>query len=256
MESLLSQFLGEFLFVFLLVFVRFGTAMIIMPGIGDTFVSPQVRLLFALALSFVIAPALGDVIPPPPPSLFMLLLIIIKEAIIGFFIGLVARIMMSALSVAGMVISMQSGLASAMVFNPTMAGQGSIIGSFFSVTAVALLFATNLHHLMIMAVYNSYDLFTFGALNSIGDLADVMARLVNDAFRIGFQFATPFIVISLMMYLALGILARLMPQLQVFFIALPLQILVSMFVLMVTLTVGMQYWMGEFEDRLIQILAY
>ena len=77
----------------------------------------------------------------------------------------------------------------------------------------------------------------------------------NDVFRIGVQFATPFIVISLMMYLALGVLARLMPQLQVFFIALPLQILISFLVLMVVLSVGMTYWLTQYQEIFTDIFA-
>ncbi len=256
MESLLNQFLGEFFFTFFMIFVRFGTALMIMPGVGDTFVSPRIRLFFALALTLIVTPSLAGNIPDAPTTgSFLYIMYLVKEAIIGFFIGVVARILMSILSIAGMVISMQSGLASAMVFNPTMSGQGSIIGSFFSVMGVALLFATNMHHLVIMAIYNSYDLFQFGTITNLGDMTSVISNLVNDVFRIGVQFATPFIVISLMMYLALGVLARLMPQLQVFFIALPLQILISFLVLMVVLSVGMTYWLTQYQEIFTDIFA-
>ncbi len=230
--------------------------MVIMPGIGDTFVSSQVRLLFALALSLVVAPALQAHIPPPPSSTFLLTLYIMKEALIGFFIGLVGRIMISALAVAGMMISMQAGLASAMVFNPSTASQGSLVGSFLSVLGVTLLFALDLHHLLIMTVFESYGLFSFADVSSLGAMADTVAHLLSDSFRIGVQFSVPFIIVSLMLYAALGILARLMPQLQVFFIALPLQIFLGILILFITLSVAMTYWLGTFEETLIQILGH
>lgn len=255
MQSLLSEFLTTFVFTYFIVFVRFGTALMIMPGIGDTFVSSQIRLLFALALSLVVTPALQHHIPAPPSSTFLLSLYIMKEGLIGFFIGLVGRIMISALSVAGMMIAMQSGLASALVFNPATSSQGSLIGSFLSVAGVTLLFATNLHHLLILTVFESYTLFTFGDLTNLGSMADAVARLLSDSFRIGVQFSVPFIIVSLMLYAALGILARLMPQLQVFFIALPLQIFLGILILFITFGVAMTYWLGAFEATLIGILA-
>ncbi len=255
MQSLLSEFLTSFVFTYFIVFVRFGTALVIMPGIGDTFVSSQIRLLFALALSLVVTPALQAHIPAPPSSTFLLSLYIIKEALIGFFIGLVGRIMISALSIGGMMISMQSGLASALVFNPSTSSQGSLIGAFLSVAGVTLIFATDLHHLLILTVFESYTLFSFGDLTNIGSMADAVARLLSDSFRIGVQFSVPFIIVSLMLYAALGILARLMPQLQVFFIALPLQIFLGILILFITLGVAMSYWLGAFETTLIGMLA-
>lgn len=259
MESLLNEFISTFLFTYLMVFVRFGTALVIMPGIGDAFVSQQIRLYFGLALSLVVAPALVPHIPTAPSSAFVLAGMIVNEAIIGFFIGLIARIMMSALGTAGMVISMQSGLASAQVFNPTMSGQGSIIGAFYSIAGVVLIFATNLHHLLILSVFHSYDLFPFAPLLqgavSVGDLSNTIARIVNDSFVIGVQFAAPFIIVGLMINIALGIMARLMPQLQIFFLALPLQILVSLLMLVITTGTALMYWLGFFENNLIGLLG-
>lgn len=227
----------------------------IMPGIGDTFVSPQVRLYFTLALSLVVAPALTNSIPAAPSSAVALVGMVSIEAIIGFFIGMIARIMMSVLSVAGMMISMQSGLASAQVFNPTMSGQGSIIGAYLSIVGVVLIFATDLHHLLILSVFHSYDVFPFATLGEVGDISQTITRLVAESFNIGIQFAIPFIIVSLMIYLALGVMARLMPQMQIFFIALPIQIMVSLMLLAIVVGSGLYYWLGHFENAMIGILG-
>ena len=104
-------------------------------------------------------------------------------------------------------------------------------------------------------MFESYTLFSFGDLTNIGSMADAVARLLSDSFRIGVQFSVPFIIVSLMLYAALGILARLMPQLQVFFIALPLQIFLGILILFITLGVAMSYWLGAFETTLIGMLA-
>ncbi len=240
----------------MMVLVRFGTAMIIMPGIGDSFVSPQIRIYFALALSLVVAPMLAELIPSKPPSSALALAaLIIGEAFIGFFIGIIARTLMSILTLAGMMISMQSGLASAMVFNPTMEGQGSIIGAFLSLMGVVLLMVTNLHHMIIMAIFNSYELFPFGQMPAMGDIAESMARVVSYSFKIGIQLSAPFVIVSFMIYLGLGVMARLMPQMQVFFIVLPIQILAGLFIILITLTVLIRYWVGAFESNLVGFLG-
>jgi flagellar biosynthetic protein FliR len=176
------------------------------------------------------------------------LLLIIMEGVIGFFIGTIARVLITALDVAGMIISMQTGLASAQVFNPGLATQGSIIGALLSVTGVVLLFATNMHHLLIYAIYDSYLAFPPGALPESGGMAHMIAMTLSKSFAIGFQLAVPFIVVALLMYVGMGVLARVMPQIQVFMLALPLQIMMGLTLLMLTISSIFLIWLQYFQD--------
>jgi flagellar biosynthetic protein FliR len=114
----LETLLTTSVLAFLLGFVRIGTAVMLMPGVGSTFVPIQVRLLFALGFSFVMMPFLQAKIPVSLPGSNMLLLLVLTEFVVGFFIGTISRILMAALDVAGMIISMQSSLANAQLFNP------------------------------------------------------------------------------------------------------------------------------------------
>lgn len=251
----LNDFLVSGVFTFILVFVRFGTAFMIMPGIGDSFVSARVRLLMALAITFALFPVLQPLMPNAGMSTFALLTLIIMEFIIGLFFGTVARIFMTALDTAGMVISIQSGLGNAQLFNPNLATQGSLMGAFMSVTGVVLLFATNLHHLLIMGVFESYQLFPVGAIPDTGSMADMMTRAVQASFTIGVKMAAPFIVITLLIYTGMGVLARLMPQVQVFLIALPIQILLALIMLTLILAAAFSFWLGQFEQGMIFFLS-
>src|SRR6218665_2421514 len=101
MESLLQQIVVGNLFAFLLIFMRFGMALMIMPGIGDSFVTGQVRLLFAISFCFVLTPVLSTALPPMPASAPAFILLLLSEAFIGLFIGTVMRILISALDTAG-----------------------------------------------------------------------------------------------------------------------------------------------------------
>ena len=251
MQSTLDTFLAGGVLAFIMTFTRIGTAIMIMPGLGDTFVSQRIRLHMALGISFVLFPITMKYMPATIPPTFGLISLIVMELIIGLLIGTVARIFMTALDTAGMVISMQSGLSNAQVFNPSLAQQGSIMGAFLSVTGVLLLFATNLHHLLISALIDSYELFPIGALPESGDMAELMVDAVSSSFLIGIKLASPFIVMTLIVYVGMGVLSRLMPQIQVFMVAIPLQIWLSIMLFFLVLSALLSYWLGEFEAGML-----
>ena len=255
MQATLEDFLTSAVFAFILAFVRIGTAIMIMPGLGDSFVSERIRLLMALAMSFVLFPV---VMPYMPPNLHVggaLLMLVASELIIGLLIGTTARIFMTALDTAGMIISTQSGLANAQVFNPTLAAQGSLIGAFVSMTGVLLILLTDLHHLLIRGVIESYQMFPVGQFPDSGSMAEVISKSIAASFAIGIKITTPFIVLTLLIYVGMGVLSRLMPQVQVFMIAMPLQILLSLILLMFVLTAMMSAWLREFEQAMIFFLS-
>lgn len=254
MQSI-EEFLVSGAFAFMLIFVRLGTAMMIMPGIGDSFVSTKIRLFMALGMSFVLMPVVQAYMPSPVPAIPVLFTLIIMEFVIGLFIGTVARILMAALDVAGMIISMTSGLANAQVFNPSFSAQGSIAGAFLSMTGVVLLFVTNLHHMLIYGLVESYTMFPVGDVPDSGSMAELMSRAVSTSFLIGFQIAIPFIVVAMLIYIGMGVLSRLMPQVQVFILALPAQIMLSMLTLLLVLSSAMLFWISRFEDGMTFFLT-
>ena len=250
MQSLIQEFVISQLLIYILVFCRVGTIMMVMPGIGDTFVSPNVRLLFALAFTVVVSPIASQFLPEVTTNEQMAGLVI-SEIVIGFFIGTVARIFMAALDTAGMLISMQMGLGSAMMFNPQMAGQGSVVGAFLSICGAVLLFVSDLHHMLIFGMIDSYV--TFPVKNGIPMSEGMVVTIVQSvakSFSIGFYMAIPFIVVSLFLYIAMGILGRLMPQIQVFIVALPLQILLGFLAFVMIFASLMFFWMQNYDDAI------
>ncbi len=252
---MLEEFLLSGVFGFMIIFVRFGTAMIIMPGIGDSFVPGNIRLYVALGFSLALTPVLQQMVPSPMPAFGTMIALLTVEFITGLFIGTIARILMMALDTAGMLISMASGISNAQVFNPSLAVQGSIFGAFFSVMGVTLLFVTNLHHLLLYGLVESYQLFPIGGVPDTGSMAELMARAVSASFMTAFQIATPFIVISLLLYIGMGVLSRLMPQIQVFMLAMPLQILLALVTLAITLSASMLFFLTKFEEGMVYFLS-
>lgn len=250
----IDALLGGSVYAFLMIFVRLGSAFLIMPGFGEQFVSMRIRLLFSLALAFLLMPVLRGQMPPSPASPADLTLLIISEALIGIFLGTIARMMMSALETAGMLIANQVGLSAAQAFNPAMAQPGNPISAILGVVAMVLIFATDLHHMLLMAVVDSYSLFAPGQWIPIDDVALHMTRVLADSFLIGIQMSAPFTVIGLLFYLGLGLVARLVPQIQVFFVGVPIQIIFGLMLLGLSLSALMMFWLTRFEGQLVNIL--
>jgi len=176
---MLEQFLITELFAFLLVFSRMGSAIMLLPGIGEAYVSPRSRLLFALAVSLVLTPFAQRYMPEIPGAPLSLGVLLLAEITIGVFMGLLARLIISAMHTAGMIIAFQSGLAAAMMFDVNAGGQSSPFGNMLTVTALMLLFALDLHHVMLMGVADSYSLFAPGNFPPMEDFADMARRIVT-----------------------------------------------------------------------------
>jgi len=251
----LQDFLVTGVFAFMICFVRTGTALMILPGFGDSFISTRIRLLMALAITFVLFPLIMPNLPDPVPSGPLFFILIMMEFIIGLLIGTIGRILMAALDVAGMMISMQSGLANAQLFNPALSSQGSLMGVFLSITAGVLIFASNLHHLLLGAVIQSYDLFPLGSIPDTGGMVQMVGHAVSRSFEIGIKMAAPFFIIILLMYVGVGIMARLMPQIQVIMVMLPLQLSLSFITLSFALSAMFFYWLTQFEEEMVFFLS-
>jgi flagellar biosynthetic protein FliR len=252
---MLGTLLSTELFAFLLVFTRLSSAVMVMPGIGDGFVSPRIRLMLALTIAALVTPTLATDLPALPDSPVALFVLLGGEIVIGLAIGLIARLLMTAVDVAGQILAFNLSLANAFVFNPAMAAQGSLPGAFLTILALVLIFATDLHHLMLRAAVDSYGVFPPGTLPPMGDMADMVSTIVARSFAIGLQMAAPFVAVGLVFYLGLGVLSRLMPQMQVFFVAIPAQIMVGFVIMALTLSAAMLFWLDHFQSSLVGILA-
>ena len=252
---MLAELLSLDIYLMILVFARLGGAIMVLPGFGEVTIPARMRLGLALALSVIMLPLLADVLPPPPGNLAGLAGVLIQELMIGIAIGSFGRLLVTGLQVGGTIIAYNTGLGSAQMFDPNAQQQGAITGAFMTTIGVTLLFTSNLHHVMLLALADSYVVFVPGAPFPAGDFAMVASRLVADSFRLGLRIALPVMIISMLIYLSMGLMARLMPQIQVFFIALPVQLLVGFLVLAATLLAGLSLFLEEFANTYTLLLG-
>ncbi len=246
------SFLPELAVVFILVFARVGALIMLLPGIGERFVPVRIRLSFAFFLTLAFMPSVRQSLPIGDINQAgtALITLIISEILIGLVIGLSVRMIVTTLQTAGVIISQQIGLSFAMTVDPTAGTQNAAIGNLLTMIGMTLVFVMDLHHLVFAAMYSSYKLLPPGGLPDAGDALKLAVTATSRSFQLAVQISAPFIVFTVLFNLGLGILSRLMPQLQIFFMAMPATIMIGMFVLVVTLSV----LMGVYTDHLTAYL--
>ncbi len=220
-----------------LIFARIGAILLTLPGIGESYVPPRIRLSLALVVSLALWPVVGHLLPALPVSLGATVGWILREVITGLMIGMLLRAFTTALGTAGEIVSLQTTLSFAQTANPLQAQPGTTIAAFLTLFGTTLIFATNTHHLFIAGLVGSYELVAPAKPLIMGDFASMAVRTVGDSFMLGVQLAAPVLVFALIFNLASGLVARVMPQFQVFFAAAPLSVLLGLSVFALSLGV-------------------
>lgn len=238
---------------YLLTFARVGTLVMLMPGVGEQLVSPRLRLAFALLLSLLLFPTVRPLLPTQNGAIAGpgLIALLIGELLVGLMLGLTVRMVLAALQTAGMIISQQLGLSYAMTVDPMQGGQQAAIGNFLALLGVTLIMASDLHHIALEAIGRSYVLLPPDGVPGMGEAAALALKAIGRGFGLGVQISAPFIAFGILFNVGLGVLARLMPQMQVFFVAVPASVLIGMLVLLGSLGV----MMGVFLDDIGHYLA-
>ena len=235
---------------FMLVFARVGAMVMLLPGLGESNIPVRIKIAIALLLTLIIVPLHRADYHVNMDTLSALLVMFIYEILIGIVLGATARVTLAALQVAGAVIAQQLGLGFVTSVDPTQGQQGVVIGNFLTMLGITMLFATDSHHLVIAALNDSYSIFSPGEVMPSGDVAALATRAFAAAFKIGMQLSAPFLVFGLVFNIGLGVLARLMPQMQVYFVGVPLSILAGFLIFAVVLTA----MMGSFLDYFIAVM--
>lgn len=178
-------------------------------------------------------------------------LLILGEISIGIFFGLICRLILMATLSAGMMIALQIGIANALSSDPTTAQQGAVTGNFLVAVAIVLIFATDLDHMGLRALIGTYGIFHPGEMPQLQDMANTIARAVADSFLLALQMSAPFLVYGIVLVVGMGLIARLMPTLQVFFVVMPLQLLVGFGLMAVTISAAMIWFLEVYRNHLL-----
>ncbi|KRE00429.1 flagellar biosynthetic protein FliR [Bosea sp. Root381] len=236
--------LPEISAVFVLVFARVGTLVMLMPGIGERFIFSRARLSLAFFVALMLVPMARPLLrlPPDMPGVVGLL---VSEILIGLVIGVCARFVMACLQTAGTIVAQSMGLGFAMTVDPAGGTQNPSVGNLLTMLGITLVLTSDLHHVALAAIHESYHLLPPGGMPDVNDVLALAVRAASQGFALAVQISAPFIVFGLLFNLGLGVLARLMPQLQVFFLAIPASILGGMLVLLAVVGVMMSVFLND-----------
>ncbi len=212
-------------FAFVLVMARVGGAMALLPGLGEAEPPAMLRVGLALGVTALLLPAIGPTIPPVPEASAQAALMIAAEIVTGLWLGWLARLLVLALPVAGQFVAYMLGIANVLQPDPILGGQATPIARLLAIAAPLVVLATGLYALPLAALAGSYRLIPAGTVLPAADSAETAVRAASTAFALAVRLASPFLLVSIVWHTATGLLARLVPRLQVYFVVMPGQIL-------------------------------
>lgn len=227
-----------------LLFARLGAAVMLLPGLGEQEVPATIRLGLGLGLVLLLMPALAPGLPAAPDDVGQSARMMVIEVLVGLWLGGLARLVTIAMAMAGQAVALLLGLAQALVPDPELGGQGTATGRLFSLAAVVVVLGTGLYALPLRALAESYAVLPVGEAFPAGAGAEAMAAAAAESFALALRLAAPFVLAAVVINVALGLLTRIAPQVQVYFIAVPGQVLAGV----ALLALVMPALLGAFEE--------
>lgn len=221
--------------MFLLIFVRVSGIFTAAPVFGARNVPLLVKAGMALIFSLVLLPLLGQPSPVMPGEFLVYFSLVIKEYLVGLIIGFTASLVFSSIQMAGHLIDTQIGFSMVNVIDPLFGQQIPLIGNFKYLLALSVFLATNGHHLFIMALVSSFQVVPVTQVVFRTTLAPLFVDFLSNFFIIALKISLPVVVTLLLMDIGMGILARTMPQMNIFIVGMPAKIIVGLFMLSIAL---------------------
>lgn len=231
-------------FAFVLVLGRIGAALTLLPGLGEAAPPPMVHAGLALGITVLLLPGIAPLVPPMPSDIPTAAGMVAAEVITGLWLGWLARLLVLALPIAGQLIAFMLGVSNVLVTDPELSAQSSALEQLFSLAAPVAVLASGLYAVPLAALAGSYDLIKPGTLLPAGDGALVAVRAVAQCFALALKLASPFVLAAIVWHAAIGLLARMVPQVQVYFVALPGQILGGLLLLAALAGAIVTTWQG------------
>lgn len=221
------------LFIFL--FLRISAILIMIPVIGERTVPLRVKGGIAILLSLMLLPAVDARLPPlhsgSEAVILLLVIAMCSEVLIGVVIGFAAKIIFSGIQFAGQMIGIQVGFSIANVLDPISNTQVSVISELQYMVALLIYLAVDAHHIFILAIADSYRFVSPFAYHFSGSLMQHILLFSKELFVMAIKISAPVMAVLFFTNVALGVVARTVPQINIFIVGFPLQIAVGLTIL-------------------------
>jgi flagellar biosynthesis protein FliR len=234
-------------FAFILVTARIGAAMSLLPGLGESEPPVIVRVGLTLSVTALLLPGIAPAVPKVPEAGVQAIFMVAAEVVTGLWLGWLARLLVLALPIAGQFISYMLGVANVLQPDPELGSQATPIERLFDIAASLAVLVSGLYALPLAALAGSYRLVPPGMLLPAADTAQTAVQAVGIAFALAVRLASPFLLVSIVWHVATGLLARLVPRMQVYFVAMPGQILGGIALLAATAAALLGAWQSAVQ---------
>ena len=219
----------------LLIFLRVA-AIIFSAPVLDTATIPVVfKAGLAFAVSILLLPVVNAVVTVQDLNLIAFVIGVVSEIAIGVTIGLSVKLLFTGIQLAGQIAGFQMGFAVANVVDPATSAQIPILAQFYNLTAMLVFLSINAHHMFFSALVDSYKILPPLSMQISPQLVGMMMQLAANMFVVAIKVGAPLIAVMLVISVGLGLVARTVPQIHIFIVAMPLKILIGLvFMIMVT----------------------
>ncbi len=235
---------------------RLLTLFFLLPGFGEVYVSPKVRMVIALLVSVIITPVVQEALPPLPDDVFTLAAYLFKEILIGAFIALIAKFLLSALALAGSLIAQMIGFSNALIFDPAFRSQGTLPGILYNLLGILIIFVGGFYCSIFRGIVESYHFFSKDLSFPLDNYSEAIVKLTAMSFALGLNIAAPFVMIGVIFFVVMGFVSRLMPQMHILFIAYPVQIALGLLILASSIAASLRIFSHQLEDTYLNFFEH
>jgi flagellar biosynthesis protein FliR len=212
-------------FGLMLVLARVGSALALLPGLGETAAPPPVRAGLALAIALLLLPGLVSAIPKVPEATLDMGAMVAAEVVTGLWFGWLARVAMLALPIGLQYIAYLLGIASVLQPDPELGPQTTALAHLTEIAAPLIILVSGMYTMPLEALAGLYRLVPPGTLIPLADGTDMALRVSAEALSLALRLASPFVLASLLWHAGIGLVARLVPRVQIYFVSMPGQLL-------------------------------
>jgi len=234
--------------LFMLILVRVAAIIMAIPVLNSKNIPHLFKAGLVVAVSMILFPLLEPHAPPPATALLPFAIGIVGEITMGIIIGLSVNLVFAGVQLAGQLAGFQMGFAIANVMDPTTSSQIPILAQFNNIFAILIFLSLNIHHILINAMFESFQLVPFFSFNFSGALMDQVMILVKNMFVTGIKIGAPIVAVMLITTVALGVIARTVPQMHIFIVAMPLKIMIGMVFIVIVTPYMLEALTGIFHD--------
>lgn len=246
---------------FLLVLLRVSVLLLFLPLWDSQMIPVQIKVYSVLVISLMLTPVVLGALPPFPSSIWEGGRVLITEFLLGLTLSLTVRFLFAGIRMAGQLVGVQMGFGMVTLIDPQSEGQGSLLSGFMYLAALVLFLVVNGHHLLLRALVKSFLLVPVGFHSpNFASLPQTIIGLGGQMFIMAVKLLAPIMVVLFLIQVALGLVAKTVPQVQVLFVSFPLTIGLGLLFLAALLPLLTPYLVGHFQglelvlDRVLRTL--